>query len=209
MSKVLSQTFFDRNPVTVCQELLGKFLVIKKKWNISKYIITEVEAYDGEEDEACHARHGKTERNAPMYSAPGCRYVYMIYGMYYMLNIVTGPGKHPSAILIRGLRDNEESWGILRKIEEYWKKGKEKVTRNKDFAWPGKITKNLWIDKRFNGKKANENSWLRVEESWIVVSPIKTAPRVGIDYASDEWKNKHWRFYADDPGLPRAGNWRF
>jgi DNA-3-methyladenine glycosylase len=52
-------------------------------------MITEVEAYDGQEDEACHARHGKTERNAPMFNAAGCWYVYMIYGMYYMLNIVT------------------------------------------------------------------------------------------------------------------------
>jgi len=68
---------------------------------MQKYIITEVEAYNGEEDEACHARHGLTKRNAPMYSTPGCRYVYLVYGMYYMLNIVTGPGNHPSAILIR------------------------------------------------------------------------------------------------------------
>jgi len=70
MQKILSQKFFDRDPVTVCKELLGKFLVIKKRGEISKYIITEVEAYDGQEDEACHARHGKTERNAPMFGSP-------------------------------------------------------------------------------------------------------------------------------------------
>jgi DNA-3-methyladenine glycosylase len=86
--------------VSVCNDLLGKFLVIGDK----KYIITEVEAYDGQDDEACHARHGKTERNAPMFGHPGYRYVYIVYGMYYMLNIVTGPGKHPSAILLRGLK---------------------------------------------------------------------------------------------------------
>jgi len=74
-TKILSQKFFDRDPVTVCKDLLGKFLVIKNK----KYVITEVEAYDGQEDEACHARHGKTERNAPMFGHPGYRYVYMIY----------------------------------------------------------------------------------------------------------------------------------
>lgn len=181
MQKVLQQKFFDRDPVTVCQELLGNFLVIKKKWKLFKYIITEVEAYDGEEDEACHARHGKTERNAPMYSAPGCRYVYMIYGMYYMLNIVTGPGKHPSAILIRWL--------------ELWN---DRTMDKKKLNWPGKITKRLWIDKYFNGKKADEKIWLRIEESWITVSNITTAPRIGIDYASDEWRNKHWRFYTDD-----------
>ena len=100
--------------MSVCKDILGKFLVIGDK----KYIITEVEAYDGQDDEACHARHGKTQRNAPMFAAPGCWYVYMIYGMYYMLNIVTGPGKHPSAILIRGLKYKEENGGMLRKIEE-------------------------------------------------------------------------------------------
>ncbi len=183
MQKVLQQKFFDRDPVTVCQELLGKILVIKKKWKVFTYIITEVEAYDGEEDQACHARHGKTERNAPMYSAPGCRYVYMIYGMYYMLNIVTGPGKHPSAILIRGLKQFE-IWNLKFEI---WK-----------LNGPGKITKRLWIDKRFNGKKADEKVWLRIEESWITVSDVKTAPRVGINYALPEWRDKHWRFYTDD-----------
>ena len=188
MQKILSQKFFDRDPVTVCKELLGKFLVIKKRGEISKYIITEVEAYDGQEDEACHARHGKTERNAPMFGSPWHRYVYMIYGMYYMLNIVTGPWTHPSAILLRGLKYNEENWGTSRKIEE----------KNKKLNWPGKLTKELWIDKTFNGKIADEKWGLRIEENSHKISKIKTGPRIGIDYASDEWKHKNWRFYTED-----------
>ena len=168
MQKILSQNFFDRDPVTVCQELLGKFLVIKKKWGIYRYMITDIEAYNGQEDEACHARHGKTERNAPMFGLPGHWYVYMIYGMYYMLNIVTWPWTHPSAILIR--------W-----VSEY--------------PGPGKVTKNLWIDKKFNGKIANEKTGLRIEDSGHKISNIKTSPRIGINYASDERKYKHWRFF--------------
>lgn len=74
-TNILGKSFFDRDPVSVCKDLLGKFLVIGDK----KYIITEVEAYDGQDDEACHARHGKTERNAPMFGHPGYRYVYMVY----------------------------------------------------------------------------------------------------------------------------------
>ncbi len=172
---ILSQKFFDRDPVTVCQELLGKFLVIRKRWLVKRYMITEVEAYDGQEDEACHARHGKTQRNAPMFGAPGCRYVYLIYGMYSMLNIVTWPWIHPSAILIRGLRDKEQG------------------TRNLD--WPGKLTKALGIDKTFNGKVADEKTGLRIEDGGAKIPTIQTAPRIGIDYASDERKDKHRRFY--------------
>lgn len=179
-TKILWTTFFDRDPVSVCKDLLGKFLVIGDK----KYIITEVEAYDGENDEACHARHGKTERNAPMFAVPGCRYVYMVYWMYYMLNIVTWPWKYPSAILLRGLEKQEQG--------TRWK---GKGEREKDLNGPGKLTKKLWITKKFNGKKADKKTWLWIEESGITVSNIKTAPRVGIDYASDEWRNKHWRFF--------------
>lgn len=70
-------------------------------------MITEVEAYDGEEDQACHARFGKTRRNAPMFGPPGCWYIYLCYGMYWMLNIVTGPGNYPSAALIRAVQSAE------------------------------------------------------------------------------------------------------
>ena len=180
---VLWQKFFDRNPVLVCQELLGKFLVIKKKWILQKYMITDVEAYDWQEDEASHARHGKTQRNAPMFGAPGCWYVYMIYGMYYMLNIVTGPGNHPSAILLRWLAQ-------LSMTNDKWQ------IHTKQFNGPGKLTKKLCIDTTFNGKIADETTWLRIEESGKKISDIKTAPRIGIDYASDERKNKHRRFFV-------------
>lgn len=168
MQKFLLQKFFDRTPVAVCQELLGKFLAIKQKWVVKKYMITDVEAYDGQEDEACHAKHGKTERNSPMFGLPGHRYVYMIYGMYSMLNIVTWPGTHPSAILIRWVQ---------------W------------FSGPGKLTKYIWIDKHFNAKIANEKTGLWIEDCGVKIATIHSSPRIGIDYASDKWKHKQWRFF--------------
>ena len=99
----LIRSFFDRDVLQVAPELIGKTLVRKKKDSLAYYNITEVEAYRGIEDEASHARFGKTSRNHIMYAYGGLVYVYLIYGMYWMLNFVTGPEDQPQAILIRGL----------------------------------------------------------------------------------------------------------
>lgn len=164
MQIILTKSFFDRPVLDVCPDLLGKFLVTEY-WS---WMITEVEAYDGMDDLASHARHGKTPRNAPMFEKPGYWYIYMIYGMYWMLNIVTGPGNHPSAILIRGVE---------------WYNG------------PGKLTKNLKIDKSYNAKIASKKTGLWIEDRWIIITKdqVKTEPRTGIDYA---WERAHkpWKF---------------
>lgn len=164
MKTILTSSFFDRTVLEVCPELLGKFLVTKN-WS---RMITEIEAYDWIHDLASHARHGKTSRNAPMFGEPWHRYVYLIYGMYQMLNIVTWPWNHPSAILIRGVE---------------W------------YDWPGKLTKNLCIDKTFNGKIATQKTWLWIEDRGVIVdqNQIKTTTRVWIDYAWERAK-KEWRF---------------
>lgn len=165
-TKILQTSFFDRPVLDVCPELLGKYLVIKRGGKEQAYKITEIEAYEGEHDLASHARFGKTARNEPMFGHPGYRYVYLVYGMYRMLNIVTWPGKHPSAILIRWME---------------WYDG------------PGKITKYLNIDKRYNDKLANKTTWLRIEDRGEIVKKYATMKRVGIDYA---WERSHkeWRF---------------
>jgi DNA-3-methyladenine glycosylase len=179
---ILSPSFFDRPVLEVCPELLGKYLVMKKWTKEMSYMITEIEAYDGEEDQACHARFGKTTRNAPMFGPPGCWYVYLVYGMYRMLNIVTGPWKHPSAILIRGIAKLRD-WDI-----EDWK-----WKRHDRLDWPGKITKTLRIDKRYNDKPASRKTWLRIEDRWTIVKSYTTTKRIGIEYAG-EWKHKEWNF---------------
>ncbi|HOO19490.1 MAG TPA: DNA-3-methyladenine glycosylase, partial [Paludibacteraceae bacterium] len=102
----LDFTFYAKNAVTVAENLLSKILV--RRWedgSFSRYIITETEAYFGEEDKACHANKGRTARTEIMYASGGHVYVYFIYGMYWMFNVVTGPENHPEAVLIRGLND--------------------------------------------------------------------------------------------------------
>ena len=165
--KKLEFEFYKQDAVTVAEKLLGKILV--RVWDdgtISRYRITETEAYLGEEDKACHASKGRTPRTEIMYSEGGKVYVYLIYGMYWMLNIVTGAENHPQAVLIRGI-DN--------------------------IIGSGKVGRELKIDKSYNGEDLLNSNRFWLEDA-PNVSSFKTAPRVGIDYAGDEWKNKPWRF---------------
>ena len=169
MNKILKQKFFDRDPVQVCKDVLGKYLVKRTKDGKLAKKITEVEAYDGVADKACHANKGLTERTEVMFGPPGYWYMYLIYGMYDMLNIVTGPGDHPSAILIRGLEGMDGPGILTRDLE----------IKREDFKNKKIIPKTgLWIEDR----------GFKVEES-----DISTAKRVGIDYAQ-EWAHKKWRF---------------
>src|SRR3954469_11003653 len=103
MKKVLSNTFFDRDTATVAQELLGTFLVRKIGRKEIAAMITETEAYDGPHDLASHASKGKTQRTEIMFGHPGNFYIYLVYGMHEMLNIVTREHGYPAAVLIRGI----------------------------------------------------------------------------------------------------------
>ncbi len=170
MKKFLTPKFFNGLTLGVAKNLLGKFLVRKYRGREITLMITEVEAYDGFKDKASHASRGKTERNKVMFGEAGKWYVYFTYGMHWMLNIVTGPKDYPAAVLIRG---------------------------TKEIQGPGRITKFLKIDKKFNGKEADKKTGL-----WIAASPkragrfkIKRLPRVGVDYAG-KWTNKPYRFIA-------------
>jgi DNA-3-methyladenine glycosylase len=163
----LARSFFTRDVLEVAPDLLGKNLV-RTFPNGSKqhFIITETEAYRGEDDLACHASKGRTQRNQIMYLEGGFVYVYLIYGMYWMLNFVTSYEGNPQAVLIRGIHG---------------------------YSGPGKLTKHLEIDKSFNGTDLNTSQNLYITNGLSGVD-YKTVPRVGIDYAGDVWKNKPWRF---------------
>ena len=168
--KILSADFFNRPTLTVAKELIGKFLVRKIGSRRIVSMITEVEAYDGFYDQASHASRGRTDRNAVMFGGAGCWYVYLIYGMYWMLNIVTGPKDYPAAILIRGVVDA---------------------------SGPGRLTKFFKINHRFNSKLASRSSdlWIEGREMKIPQRLIKRGPRVGVAYAGQIWSRKPWRFY--------------
>lgn len=167
MGTILPKVFFNKNVLKIAPEILGKFLVKEEKNIRIRYAITEVEAYDGKEDLACHASRGMTKRNSVMFGPAGVWYVYLVYGMHNMLNIVTGEEGYPSAVLIRG-------------IEEI--KG------------PGRLTKSLSIDRSFNGKEALKENGLWLEEGVrISERDIKRTERVGVEYAG-EWAKAPYRF---------------
>jgi DNA-3-methyladenine glycosylase len=163
----LGYDFYRQDVLKVAPGLIGKFLVRKfEDGQIIRCMITEVEAYRGEEDLGCHASKGRTARTEVMYHSGGVIYVYLIYGMYWMLNFVTGQRDNPQAVLIRGL---DGIWG------------------------PGKITQGLKIDGSFYGASLVDSGDLWVEDNGSRVKCIAKT-RIGIDYAGEIWKNKLWRF---------------
>ncbi len=167
----LNSSFFSRDVLIVAPELVGKTLVRSyDNGLVEQFIITEVEAYRGEDDLACHASKGRTARTEVMYHNGGLVYVYLIYGMYWMLNFVTGEPNNPQAVLIRGL---EGCYG------------------------PGRLTKKLSIGKDFYGENLTISSRLWVEENRIDYK-VENAPRIGVDYAGEEWASKPWRFFIND-----------
>jgi DNA-3-methyladenine glycosylase len=163
--KVLQKDFFEQKTPVVAEQLLGKFLV---RDGVA-YMITETEAYDGFHDKASHASRGETPRNKVMFGEAGVWYVYFVYGMHNMLNIVTGKEKNPAAVLIRGVE------GI---------------------SGPARLTKALKIDRAMNEKKSEPKNGLWIEDRGISVTKkqIEKTPRIGVDYAGPEWAGKKWRF---------------
>jgi DNA-3-methyladenine glycosylase len=193
----LSQQFFQQNAELVAKQLLGKVLVRKINGKKLSGIITETEAYLGLQDLASHASRGKTERNKVMFENGGIWYVYMIYGMHFNLNVVTGKKDFPSAVLIRAIQP-------LENVEEMRKLRKNKNEKHLTNG-PGKLCQALNINKSFYGTSAFSNdSSLYIEDQGIVIKQkeiIKTK-RIGVEYAK-EWKDKLLRFYIDKDAVER------
>ena len=169
MTDRLSPDFFLRDVLDVASELIGRLLVRQyEDGRIEKYRIIETEAYRGTEDLACHASKGLTPRTEVMFQEGGTVYVYLIYGMYWLLNLVTGNEGDPSAVLIRGIEG---------------------------CSGPGRVGRKLQLDKSFYGENLFSSSRIWVEDAEIVTE-IKTSKRIGIGYSGEEWENKLWRFYV-------------
>ncbi len=169
-NKILPIKFFNRKTKIIAKELLGKYLVRKINNKELAFMITEVEVYDSFKDLASHASKKRTTRNDVMFQPGGRWYIYFVYGMHSMLNIVTREKDYPAAILIRGLE------GI---------------------SGPGKVTKLLNIDRSLNNLNASKKTGLWVEDRGIHISPknIQASPRVGINFAGEIWSAKPLRFY--------------
>ena len=166
---MLPQSFFNRPVLEVAHGLIGCYLVRKIEGAIEKYMITETEAYDGEKDLACHASKGRTNRTEIMFGPAGHIYVYFVYGIHWMLNIVTGPKDYPAAVLIRGVQH---------------------------LHGPARVTKKLKINGKLNGKKLGKESGLWIEKRNKTISPtqIQKTTRIGVDYAGPIWSKKKYRF---------------
>src|SRR3989344_4158757 len=168
---IIKQDFFKRKTLVVAKDLLGKYLVRKLNGNIIREKITEVEAYVGPHDLACHSSRGRTPRCEPMFMEAGTIYVYFTYGMHWMLNIVS-ENSCGAAVLIRG---------------------------TEDVSGPARLTKKIQKNKRLNGKKLGKKTGVWIEDG-EKVSPKKIirTPRIRISYSGEIWTNKPYRFILKD-----------
>lgn len=167
MNKRLMKDFYKKDVLTVAPLLLGKLLVRRfSNGEIKKFRIIETEAYRGKEDTACHASKGKTNRTKVMYKKGGVTYIYLCYGLHYLFNVVTGNINEPQAALIRA-------------VEGY--KG------------PAKLTKALEIDKSLAEIDLTKSNDLWIEDDGYKAK-YTTHKRVGIDYATEQYKSIEWRF---------------
>jgi DNA-3-methyladenine glycosylase len=185
----LSRDFFARDTLTVARGLLGQRLVRVLDGQRLSGRVVEAEAYVGEEDQACHARCGRTKRNAPMYGPPGHAYVYFVYGMHYCFNVVTGREGYPAAVLIRALEPLE---GIGEMRARRHSRPDAPLT-----SGPARMCQALDVDQRFNGADlCAPDAFLFLEEGApIPEESIATGPRIGV--RGDEVAvTVPWRFYV-------------
>ena len=169
--RALPAEFFNAPAEQVARQLLGKRLVRVSEGAVRSLAITETEAYVGPHDLACHAARGRTRRTEVMFGAPGTLYVYLIYGMHWMLNVVTGAPGYPAAVLIRGVEG---------------------------LSGPGRLARALAIDRVLNGKPAVPGTGLWFADDGYAVAPrdMRRTPRIGVDYAGPVWAAKSCASYG-------------
>ncbi|MGD0121357.1 MAG: DNA-3-methyladenine glycosylase [Candidatus Limnocylindrales bacterium] len=202
---------------TTARRLLGALLVRGTGPEARAGRIVEVEAYVGEDDLASHARFGRTGRNAAMFGPPGVAYVYLVYGMYYCLNVVTEPPGRPAALLIRAVEplagvDSMRAARMDRAVRRSRRRGEEAVDRTRHSlermpaerlaGGPGLVCDAFSIDGTDDGLDlCDAASPLRLEiAAGGVPRPVEAGPRIGIDYAPEPWRSRPWRFFV--PGSP-------
>lgn len=167
----LSKDFYTRDVLLVARDLIGKeLIVVSPDKSYQRSVITEVEAYRGEDDRACHASKGRTRRTEVMYHEGGKIYVYFVYGMYWMLNVVAGEEDNPQAVLIRGV---EGCYG------------------------PGRLTRKFGIDGSYYGEDLIVSERIWIEDTGLS-QDFKTGKRIGVGYSGDPWKDMPWRFFIPD-----------
>jgi DNA-3-methyladenine glycosylase len=169
VANVIPQSFFDRPAAKVARELLGKKLVRQVEKTQTAIMVTETEAYEGVHDLASHSSKGRTARTEVMFGPAGRFYIYRIYGLHWMLNIVTGEVGDASAVLIRGVA------GI---------------------SGPGRVAAAMRIDASLHGREATPETglWFANPIENTKKQRIRSTPRIGVDYAGPIWAPKRLRF---------------
>ena len=194
-SAAAARAWFDRPAIEVAPDLLGARLLHATPDGTIGGRIVEVEAYAGPEDLAAHSSRGRTPRNAVMFGPPGHLYVYLIYGLHHCLNVVAGPGEKPEAVLIRAL-ELDEGIGLARALRG------PRPPDARLAAGPGNVGRALGVDRRLSGADLLSGP-VRIEPRSGPLPPIRSGPRIGVDYAGP-WAARPMRFWiADDPHLSR------
>ena len=191
---ILRRAFYNRPTLDVARDLIGKVLVHESRGGIASGVIVEVEAYIGESDPACHAAPGPTARNAPLYGPPGIAYVYLNYGIHYLVNAVTEAEGWPAAVLIRAL-EPKEGIALMRRRRARATKDASTPAVNDLCRGPGNLTRALGIDLKQNLLDLTSSA-LRIEDQKEPVRPIVWSRRIGINVGVEQ----EWRCYA--PGSP-------
>jgi len=185
---ILPLDFYNRPVLIVARDLLGMRLVRTLDNMRIAGIIIETEAYDGENDLACHAHVGKTLRNEVMFGPPGFAYVYFTYGMHWLLNCVTGQEGYPAAVLIRSIFPTENVEAIA---------SRRFPAKEKDWCnGPAKLTRAFSIEKHINGVNlCSKKSPIFVEQAEPIPDNfMRTSPRIGISSVPEPWRSKPWRY---------------
>jgi DNA-3-methyladenine glycosylase len=191
--RVLAHSFYARPTLKVATDLLGKVLVHRTRDGMTSGVIVETEAYIGEDDPACHASFGRTARSEPLFGPPGFAYVYLNYGVHYLMNAVTEADGYPGAVLIRALQPLD---GVALMKKRRAPDGRD-IDDHALCRGPGNLTRALGITLKDN-RLDLAASKLTIEDRGISVGKIATGPRIGIRVAVE----KPWRFWiADHPAV--------
>jgi DNA-3-methyladenine glycosylase len=187
---ILPRDFYNRPTLDVARDLLGKLLVHEAPAGRTSGIIVEAEAYIGESDPACHAAPGRTRRNAPLYGTPGVAYVYLNYGIHYLVNAVTEPLDSPAAVLIRALEPVEGERLMRRRRVRGTGRSAASLEATGLCRGPGNLTRALGISLAQNGVDLCGRG-LFIEDVNQTPGPVAWGPRIGLSVGTDV----AWRCY--------------
>ena len=188
---ILPRAFYARPTLDVAGSLIGKVLVHEHEGRLTSGIIVETEAYIGESDPACHAAPGPTARNAPLYGAPGFAYVYLNYGIHYLVNAVTEPEGLPAAVLIRALEPLDCETIMRRRRARGTERRAAAFTTAELCRGPGNLSRALAITLQQNRLDLTASA-LRIEDRGLPAREVLWGPRVGINVGVEH----AWRCYA-------------